>query len=467
MATDSDSSRISAERTTIASHKLNERVSMQAWLTLAVLLIFYLISVVDKQMIALVANPLGRAMNLDDSELGVILGVAFGLFYTISVLGAGWLLDKYSKKRVLLIAVLGWSIAAACTGLVQSFEQLFLVRALVGIGEGFLPTAGLAIIASAFPRRRIAMATSIFFSGASLGSVAALSLGGAGIAWLNAQGGIALPYFGLLEPWRAALLLSALPGIPLAFLALLMQTRAASASSRPATIKREMSAPKIDLIPYLRRNMRFVVLHILAFGFQAAGAYAIMMWSPAYLERTHGWQPDRIGYVLAVGSLLGGSANIIWGVLADQIMARRRVDSLYLVYSATFVIAIVLAGFAFLFASSAHFMPIYLCLTAFALGGGGMSAACQIAVPAAIRARVMGFQTLSGGILGIGLAPTIVPILSQRFVNFGSPLGLAIFSVAAMSFGLAVVSMIVARKYLRIAMEEVEPNHQSTTAKTI
>ena len=71
---------------------------------------------VDKQTIALLVNPMGKGLALQDSQLGLLVGAAFGTFYTLSVLGVGWLLDRYSKRIILFFAVFGWSLAAATTG---------------------------------------------------------------------------------------------------------------------------------------------------------------------------------------------------------------------------------------------------------------------------------------------------------------------------------------------------------------
>jgi MFS family permease len=251
----------------------DEPIPLSAWITLTVLLLFYLMSFVDKQMIALLVNPMGKGLALQDSQLGLLVGAAFGIFYTLSVFGAGWLLDRYSKRRILFVAVIGWSFAAAATGLASSFEQLFVARALVGIGEGFLPPASLALIAAVFPRGRITMATSIFFAGSNLGSVLALLVGGKAIAWLDGRGGAVLPLLGHLEAWRAAFVLSALPGVPLALLAFAIHRGASQPVPKAAA--RDAVAPVAGeddgYLRFLRARARLIICHNLAYGLMSSG----------------------------------------------------------------------------------------------------------------------------------------------------------------------------------------------------
>ncbi|MFC0303434.1 MFS transporter [Rhizorhabdus histidinilytica] len=431
----------------------DEPISASAWITLTVLLLFYLMSFVDKQMIALLVNPMGKGLDLQDSQLGLLVGAAFGIFYTLSVFGAGWLLDRYSKRTILFVAVLGWSLAAAATGLAWSFEQLFVARALVGIGEGFLPPASLALIAAVFPRGRITMATSIFFAGSNIGSVLALLVGGRAIAWLDARGGAVLPFLGHLEAWRAAFVLSALPGIPLALLAFAIHRGASQPVPRAVA---RIEGEDDGYLRFLRARTRLLVCHNLAYGLMSSACYAVLLWAPAYLERGFGWGADRVGMVLAIGSACGAAANIGWGMMSDRLLRGGRRDAHYRLYPGLYMLCIPVTALTFLWVGPAAFLPLYMMVSVLLLGSGGMTAALQLSAPPGLRARVMGIQTLSSGIFGLALAPTLVPSLAQYVFRDRQAIGLSIAVVVGVSLLATILLLFFARRALREAVEARE-----------
>jgi MFS family permease len=351
----------------------------------------------------------------------------------------------------LFAAVLGWSLAAAATGLAWSFGQLFLARALVGIGEGFLPPASLALIATVFPRGRVAMATSMFFAGANLGAVIALSGGGQTIAWLSGRGGITLPVLGHLEAWRAAFLFSALPGIPIAFLAFFIDRNASRPGSDACRARSEAG-----YWAFVRSRARLLICHNLAFGLMSSACYAVLLWSPAYLERSFGWKANRVGLVLAFGSAGGAIANVAWGMASDRLMRMGLRDALYVVYPALYLLSIPVVALTYMVLGPAAFLPMYLLVAVVLLGSGGLTAALQLVTPNNLRARILSIQTLVSGIFGLALAPTLVPSLAQYVFHDRQAIGVSIVVVVAVSLVLTIAILLFARPALRdaIALEK-------------
>ena len=429
-----------------------ERVSAAAWRTLAILLLFFLMSFVDKQMISLLVNAMGKALNLQDVQLGSLVGAAFGIFYTVSVLGAGWLVDRYSKKLILFVAVLGWSLAAAGTGLAATYGQLFLARALVGIGEGFLPPASFALIALVFPRSKVAMATGIFFAGSNVGSVVALLFGGKAIAALNAHGGLTLPLLGHVEAWRSAFLVTALPGVPIAFLAFLLHTR-----GRPGVADTDLlHSEREGYWRFMRLRKALILRHNFAFGMSSAACYAILLWAPAYTERVFHWKADKIGFTLALGSGAGALANVMWGMVADKLKRRGYQDGLYRLFTVLFILCIPTAIVTFTVLGPGTFLIGYLATSVLLLGSGGLTTAMQLATPVNLRGRIIGLQTLASGVFGLALSPTLVPSLTQYVYRDKQAVGLSIATVITVTLLIAIVLQSLARRPLRDAVNAQE-----------
>ncbi len=430
---------------------------MRAWITLGIVLLFYLLSFVDKQMISLIVDQIGHSLKLQDAQLGLAIGAAFGTFYTAGVILAGWMLDRYSKKLILFAAILGWTVAAMGSGLAQTFTMLFVVRALVGLGESFLPPAALSLIASAFPRSKLTIATGIFYAGANLGSIVALIAGGQLIARLNGVGGLTLPIVGHVAAWRGAFLLSAMPGIPIAFLAFLLWERPAGrqqgiavANDKAHDLERE------KFWAYIGRRKKLVLCHNLAAGLMAASSYAFLLWSPAYLSRNFGWPANRIGLVLAVGSALGAIGNISWGWAVDRLRTAGVRDAHYLFYPAVFLICIPMTAFVFERLGPGTFMVGAAVLALFLLSNGGMTTAMQLGNPPQFQARIIGLQTIASGVFGLALAPTLVPSIAQFAFHDRMAIGQSIVIVVAVSMTLAAGLLLWVRPDLRDAIQEQE-----------
>jgi MFS family permease len=438
---------------------VKEPASPGAWWTLSILLLFYLLSFTDKQMMSLLVNAMGKALALQDVQLGTLVGAAFGVFYTISVIGAGWLIDRFSKKLILFLAVLGWSLAAAGTGVASTYGQLFLARALVGIGEGFLPSASFALIALVFPRSRVATATGIFFAGANAGSVVALLFGGKAIAALTASGGFTFPVLGHVEAWRSAFLVTALPGVPIAFLACFLYTRGNSSGAGTDVLHSEREG----YWRFMRLRRALILRHNFAFGMNSAACYAILMWAPTYVERVFHWKADRVGLTLAIGSVCGGLANVTWGAVADRLKRRGCQDGLYRLFTILFLLCIPSAIVTFGVLGPNTFLIGYVVTSILLLGSGGLTTAMQLATPPNLRGRITSLQTLASGVFGLALAPMIVPSLTQYVFHDKLAVGYAIAAVITVALSIAILLLQLARQPLceAIDSQEMEPSDTS------
>src|SRR3546814_8770652 len=104
----------------------------------------------------------------------------------------GWLVDRYSRRKIIYFGMTCWSIAAAACGLANSYWQLLLARFGVGIGEASLSPAAYSIISDLFPPRRLSLALGVFATGSALGGAIAYIVGGAVIGKLEALGTMTL-----------------------------------------------------------------------------------------------------------------------------------------------------------------------------------------------------------------------------------------------------------------------------------
>jgi MFS family permease len=424
-------------------------VPATAWFGLAILMIFYLMSFLDKQMLSLLANPIGQSLKLSDTTLGLLQGVAFSITYSIGTLVTGAAVDRYSPRRIILLGMIFWSLAAMASGLTNSFSGLFAARMGVGLGESVLSPASIVLIVAMFPRARMGVAMGIYMVGANLGGVIALLGGSAAIEALTGNGGITLPLIGYREPWQAALILTGAPGVAIAFLIFAIRRSTMGAAATPGQARRAGDA--VPLWPYVSQHRRFILIHYALIAALGMAAYTLISWSPAYFGRAFGWSHEKIGLILALGVGMGGIGNVLWGAVSDWLRRRGHPDALYALFPWLMLLSVPVSVAAFIINDGTVAAILYPLSWLLANSWGPMNGAMPFAVPDSIRGRATAAQTFVVGVFGIGMAPLIVGGVSD-LLGGKSHIGPAIALVLAADAVLAFVLMRLGRNAYRAAL---------------
>lgn len=186
-----------------------------AWYVLTLLVVVYAVSLIDRQIVAILAVDIKRDLGLTDSEIGLLFGTVFAIFYALFGVPLGRLADGWVRIRLLSLGLAGWSLMTALSGFAGNFVQLALPRLGVGIGEASTNPAAVSLLSDYFPKRQRATAMGIYFAGVPIGLGASLSLGGVVVDAWNAwfpDGNAPLGLAG----WQAAFLAASIPGFLLA-----------------------------------------------------------------------------------------------------------------------------------------------------------------------------------------------------------------------------------------------------------
>ena len=157
-------------------------------------MVFYVFSFIDRQIIALLVDPIKRDMNVTDTQIGLLQGISFALFYCFLGVPIGMLADRSNRKKIIAVGVVVWSVMASLCGLAKNFTQLFMARIGVGVGEAALSPAAYSMITDSFPKEKLGRAFSVYNLGIAIGSGIALLVG----LWLR-------PYVLRVRVWRNAL----------------------------------------------------------------------------------------------------------------------------------------------------------------------------------------------------------------------------------------------------------------------
>ena len=145
----------------------------------------YMLSFLDRTIIVLLVEPIKADLGLTDTELSLLYGLAFAVFYTFLGIPIARLADRKSRRIIIMVGVSVWSLATALCGLAKNFGQLFAARVSVGVGEASLSPAAYSMISDSFPPEKRGVAMSVYTMGLYLGVGFALILGGVVIDWVG------------------------------------------------------------------------------------------------------------------------------------------------------------------------------------------------------------------------------------------------------------------------------------------
>ncbi len=378
----------------------------------AVFMLLYMLSFVDRVLISLMIEPIKGEFDLSDTQIGLLVGFSFVLLYSVMGIPFGMMADRFNRRMLILVGVVGWSLATSLSGLATGFLWLLIARTAVGIGEAALSPAAISTIADRFRPQRLGIAVAIYSCGVTLGGGLAMAGGGLLISWANATS-IALPLLGTLEGWRLALFAVGLTGIPFAALVLLTVREA------PRLGDRASSLTMADVFKHILQRRKVFFGLFAGYSACAAASYIPLLWAPAFYARDFGLAPSEVGWL--IGSMVGvlGLAGVVTGGrLSDRLLRNGKHDAPVRIVIAS----IVLQGPAF--AAAYLVSDVRLSLAFMALGiftmsmfGSLQATTIQLIAPAEMRGRMMGLYLLIANLVGMGLAPLVIGMLSDALSN--------------------------------------------------
>jgi MFS family permease len=294
-----------------------------AWYVVGALTAIYMLSYMDRVILSLLVAPMKRDFGISDTQVGLLQGFAFGVFYTLVGLPLGRIADTRNRRNLIAVGVVLWSFFTALCSLAGSFGSLFLARMGVGVGEATLSPSAYSLISDYFPRERLGAAISVFYMGVFLGTSASLLLTGSVVDMLSHTPVITVPLLGAMASWRVTFLIVGLPGVLFALL-----TRSIREPLRKNLVKTRGGETKLGLreaVTEIRRRWQSLLGISMGSVFQAVPTYALISWTPTYLQRVHGWTAGQSGRGLALLLLTFGCAGMYAGGRISDHWQRRGV----------------------------------------------------------------------------------------------------------------------------------------------
>ena len=371
---------------------------------LGVLLLGYIVNFVDRSILSILLEPIKQDLDLNDTQLGFLGGLAFALFYTTLGIPIAALADRWSRVKVLSIAIVVWSGMTAVCGLAANFWHLLIARIGVGVGEAGASPPSHSLISDYFPIEKRATALSIYALGIPIGSMIGYGLGG----WSTDNFG-----------WRATFFLVGFPGIAVAallFFTLREPPRGLSEAKDTKAAQPEPSPSMVDVFKYLVRKPSFCFMSV-ACGLHAFVSYGTSTWNAAFLERLHDMSRTEIGGWIALASAISAIGTFGGGYLADKLVDRTNNRRWYLWIPA--IGTLVMVPFQLVVYLHPSFVMLYVSLCiAYVLGGmylGPSFALTQALVTLRMRAVASAILLLVLNLIGMGLGPFFIGFLSDMF----------------------------------------------------
>jgi MFS family permease len=412
--------------------------TFQAWYAVAILTIANISGAIDRQIFTSLVEPVKRDLGLSDTQVSLLMGFGFAVFFSIFGLAIGRLVDRSRRTTIVAVGAALWSMMTAVTGVTRTYSQLLLARVGVGVGESTLGPSAISIIADAFTRNRLATAMSVYMLGTFFGSGVSYALGAWVVSKADAVGVIHLPVLGDVYPWQTVFFVIGLPGIAVALLMLTVKEPARSAGSRA-----DAPIPMRQVFAYLRRNARTMTALCVGFTFSASVNWGVGAWLQSFFVRTHGWTVVEAGTLQGALTMgLGPVGTLLGGWLVDRYAARGVID-------APLRIGMVGAAGMMVFASLYPIVPSAAVAAALlipvnlfaALPWGAANAAIAEALPSRMRGQGSAIFQLMVGLAG-GIGPTAVALLTDNVFGNDADLrwSLVVVTVAGMSITLLLLA---------------------------
>lgn len=409
-----------------------------AWYVVAVLMLAYISSFIDRQVLTLLVKPLKRDFNVTDTQVGLLIGFSFAIFYTFLGIPIGRMADRKNRKRIIVWGITVWSIMTALCGVTGSYNQLFIARVGVGIGEAALSPAAYSLITDLFPRQKLGTALGIYNIGVYLGSGLSILLVALILKLVSVEGTWTLPFFGDIYPWQSVFFIVGIPGLLIvALIAFTIKEPERQNASKAAVSAQEVKQ-------YFAANRQAILCLFFGIAFMAFGSYATTSWTPTLLVRHYGLTEAQAGLLLgSIVTVFSTGGVIVGGRYSDRLTQQGKADAKMRVGFIGMSIGLLLALTVLVFFTltpapiQGFVVLLALCCFATSMPYGAATAAVQEMIPAPMRATFSALFLFVVNLLGLGGGPLMVGLLNDKLFHDPNQVHLSFAITLVMATGLS------------------------------
>ncbi len=389
--------------------------SRYAWYMVVMLTIAYIFSFVDRYILGLLIEPIKADLQLTDTQIGLLLGPAFAIFYATMGLPLGYLADRKRRTWIVGIGVALWSLATAASGMAKSFLHLFVARMSVGVGEATLSPCTMSMISDSFPKEQRAKPIAFYTMALSLGAGIASLLSAGVLQWAKTVPEITVPLIGTVAPWQFTFIVVGLPGLILALVMFTLREPPRQKIAPDAVTGITASNHLGDMLKHVAQQWRLYLPFIALFAYMTINAYS-QGWGAPMFKRTWGWEASQYATVNGIVLLIMGPISVNFaGWLSDRWTAQGIMD-------APVRIALIGVVITMITGVAAPLMPDpWLAISIYGLNTIGIALVSAVGVvglllisPANMRAQIVAFYYMCISLAGLLLGPTTIALLNDN-----------------------------------------------------
>jgi MFS family permease len=428
-----------------------------AWYVVVVLMLCNTMSFVDRQILSLLVAPIKHDLGISDTRIGLLQGVAFALFYTSMGLPLGRIADTSSRRRLISIGVMFWSVMTASCSLARSFWTLFLARMGVGVGEATLAPAAFSLISDYFISGRLATALSLYSMGIYLGSGLALIVGGAVVTATSRLPVIDVPGFGPMAPWRLTFLVAGGPGLMVSLLVWTIREPLRRTALR--TADGQLSKLSVaEVLAQLRLRWQSVIGVAVGMIFQTMCLFGFNFWSPSVFQRVYGWPADRTGLALGLITIVCGCAGMFTGGRLCDHWKRQGVREAALRVAVWGAIGMLVFFTPALTSRTPEMTLALLTPAVFCLGMpiGSSFSAIQLIFPNQVRAQVSALLLFILNLGGLTLGPLLPGVFNDYLFKSEKMVGASLALAMGIASALMAITYRLTYSHYRRHLEAME-----------
>ena len=396
---------------------------------LVMLMLTFMFNIADRLVMSILIEDIKAEFVLSDTQIGLLAGTAFTLFYLILGVPAGRLADRTNRKTMVAVSLALWSLMSALCGAALGFWTLLLARLGVGVGEAGGGPPSASIITDYFAPHELSRAMGIFAAGAVLGPV----LG-------YAAGGLIAETYG----WRWTFVILGLPGILLGILlyyTVREPRRGRFYRQNTKAAVADKQEPFLVTMRSLWANSVFVRV-VLANSFTNMPSYAFAIWLAPILIRNFDVSQGDIGLYLGAMLFFGGVPGMILGGYLADFLARKNPRWRPWYCALAVLLTMPFWTLCLLSTSLEVTLALYLCgyILLVSTQGAAISMV-QAAVMPTERGTASSISSLSITLLGYGIGPALIGLMSDNWAGaYGSlSLNYAVIATVVVSLSLATV----------------------------
>ncbi len=429
-----------------------------SWYVVGILMLAYTNSFIDRQILSLLIEPIQRDLGINDTQISLLAGLAFAIFYTVMGVPIARLADQKNRRTIILWGISIWSVLTATCGLAKNFWHLFFSRMGVGVGEATLSPAAMSMISDYFPVAKIARAISIYSMGVYFGAGLALIIGGFVVKLVSESGNVVIPLIGEVFSWQITFFYVGLMGLPIFLLLLTIKEprRRGINVSDPEEAKKASSLPVLRA--FVRINRKTIFYHFATFSCLGIAVVGYMIWTPTFFIRTYGWDAPKIGMIYGIILFFGGTSGVYaGGALADWLTKRGYKDGILRAAVFGIICSIPFSVLTPLMASpTLAVMGLTASCFFMSFPQGLPAAALQVIAPNPLRAQMVALYFLVAGLIANAFGPTLYALMTDY--AFGDPMMIrySLSSVSAFVLPLAALFGVLALKPFRKSVIDAE-----------